>query len=243
MITTDDPDDDYDPNEEYPYEQDDDYEQGYYSDGAYVSLPSQHPATTTAHPVTAPDIQTLYHTALLGRFEAHRAFLQSPPPANALSTLDSSTHPSTFPTANAHDSRELAFRAWRYNLRNTMPHPTQLSQMDTATILRLLKLLDGSLEQCANESKNIGMEMSCWIWGLLGRLEGVGQLDSTEVGTVRDLGKTAVWVGYRYRKMETETSEVPDANTLATLDLIITVAGELYGQRDLLQSRLTWEKG
>ncbi|KAJ9641480.1 hypothetical protein H2199_005450 [Coniosporium tulheliwenetii] len=37
-----------------------------------------------------------------------------------------------------------------------------------------------------------------------------------------------------------EEQEVPDANTKATLDMIITIAGELYGQKDLLEFRDVW---
>ncbi|KAI9708913.1 MAG: hypothetical protein M1820_003607 [Bogoriella megaspora] len=34
--------------------------------------------------------------------------------------------------------------------------------------------------------------------------------------------------------------EVPDANTLVTLEMIITIVGEVYGQRDLLEFRKVW---
>lgn len=37
-----------------------------------------------------------------------------------------------------------------------------------------------------------------------------------------------------------EDEEVPDANTKATLDMIITITGELYGQKDLLEFRDVW---
>lgn len=37
------------------------------------------------------------------------------------------------------------------------------------------------------------------------------------------------------------TLDLPDVNTIATLDMIITIAGEVYGQRDLLEGRLDWE--
>ena len=33
---------------------------------------------------------------------------------------------------------------------------------------------------------------------------------------------------------------VPDVNTRATLDMILTVAGEIYGQLDLLEERERW---
>ncbi|KAF2839081.1 hypothetical protein M501DRAFT_1031227 [Patellaria atrata CBS 101060] len=38
-----------------------------------------------------------------------------------------------------------------------------------------------------------------------------------------------------------EPDAYPDANTLATLDMIITVAADLYGQRDLLEWRENWD--
>jgi hypothetical protein len=34
--------------------------------------------------------------------------------------------------------------------------------------------------------------------------------------------------------------ELPDMNTKATLDMIITIVGEVYGQRDLLEGRIDW---
>jgi hypothetical protein len=37
-----------------------------------------------------------------------------------------------------------------------------------------------------------------------------------------------------------EAKECPDVNTRATIDMIITIAGELYGQRDLLEFRDCW---
>ncbi|PNS21978.1 hypothetical protein CAC42_576 [Sphaceloma murrayae] len=44
------------------------------------------------------------------------------------------------------------------------------------------------------------------------------------------------------RKMEASAGveKIPNEGTLATLHLIITVAGEFYGQKDLLDSRLPW---
>jgi len=39
-----------------------------------------------------------------------------------------------------------------------------------------------------------------------------------------------------------EPEQVPSLQTSAVLDLIITVAGDIYGQRDLLWSRQKWEK-
>ena len=41
-------------------------------------------------------------------------------------------------------------------------------------------------------------------------------------------------------KLGEEAEEVPNANTMATIDMIITIAGEFYGQRDLLEFREAW---
>jgi hypothetical protein len=39
---------------------------------------------------------------------------------------------------------------------------------------------------------------------------------------------------------ERTTTDCPDGNTRATLDMIITISGEVYGQRDLLEFREVW---
>jgi hypothetical protein len=39
---------------------------------------------------------------------------------------------------------------------------------------------------------------------------------------------------------EEEQKTLPDSNTKATLDMIIAVVGEIYGQRDLLEARIDW---
>jgi hypothetical protein len=38
-----------------------------------------------------------------------------------------------------------------------------------------------------------------------------------------------------------EGSVGPTSNTLATLDMILTIVGKVFGQKDLLQFRQTWE--
>lgn len=40
--------------------------------------------------------------------------------------------------------------------------------------------------------------------------------------------------------IEAQTNDCPDGNTRATLDMIITISGEVYGQRDLLEFREVW---
>jgi len=255
-------DQDYDPEHDYN-DDNDDYEEndhgededtaGWYEDGAYIGAP------TTAHtPYLPPTAQSLYYSVLCTRFRTLRARLHIEP-----SLEDKASIPPEQPTTVPNRHNELAHREWRYHLRSTEPVPLQLRAMESRTVLQLLSMVDGQLEASVNEARNITAVTSRWIWGLLGRLGTAGQLSTQQVGTVRDLAKTAVWVGYKYRKrsveggeaseleaakarmlgrLEGEEDQVPDANTLATLDLIITVAGEFYGQKDLLQSRLPWEQ-
>jgi hypothetical protein len=41
--------------------------------------------------------------------------------------------------------------------------------------------------------------------------------------------------------LHTEDVKLPDLNTVVTLDMIITIVGEVFGQRDLLEARELWE--
>lgn len=44
------------------------------------------------------------------------------------------------------------------------------------------------------------------------------------------------------RQIEEKTENLcPDANTRATIDMIVTIVGEVFGQRDLLEFRDCWE--
>lgn len=130
--------------------------------------------------------------------------------------------------------------------------------MDTETVLRLLRMCNSKLKR----RRNIERRLSTWIWSLLARLPDVGTLGGEEVFVVRDLGKRAVWVGLGWQddavakatEAQYEDGEegdvavvasdgviTADENTLATLCMILTIAGELYGQRDLLEFRQRWD--
>lgn len=212
--------------------------------------------------------------------------------------------------------------------------------MDSPSILRLLKLVEGQLENC--RSTNIPQNLSMWAWALLAKLEDVGLLQTRDVSVVRDLAKMAVWVRMMHHKakygrsndpaeeyldrypeenagaqesdedvsedqpaatdaavlegedanaaarVKEETTvkadqvppmdldsadelsdiiaakkrqleadaeaeaekqgknqepwEFPDVNTRVTIDMLVTVAAEFYGQKDLLVGRIPWEK-
>lgn len=218
---------------------------GYYEDGAYVCAPTMGPTLPLLKPTTI-SAQEAQHRRLLAQFTSLRCILHTRP-APSTSTAHSTT--TSYPAADA------AAKYWLPTLRNVDPRPRQLASMETTTVLRLLRLCQGLLRRHSNISTRLG----AWLWSLLARLPDVGTLGSDEVSVVRDLGKRAVWVhlGWQDATIAAATAEqyddakeagevqekalaTPDENTRATLDMILTVAGEVYGQRDLLEFREHW---
>lgn len=178
---------------------------GYYHDGAYTAAPDylssdeeeeeegelypyedQQSDPTTAN--RAALLQEAYFTALTTRFTTLRARLRQSPPQTALARLppEHETHVASFAPKKA------TFRTWTHRLRHTDPLPAQVAAMDKTSVLRLLRVVLGAKffrRGCALRART-----SRWIWALLARLPDRGELDSDEVGAVRDLGKRAVLV-------------------------------------------------
>lgn len=242
------------PAEEWEdYDQDDD--QGWYEDGAYI-------ANTTTHEHHPPDssmidISSLYCRAVCLRFEQHRYRMRQQPTDQSVSSLDSQ-HPTQRPTPTRRDDGS---RIWKHHLHNTSPVPAQLASMDTTTILFLLDIAEDSLK-ATTPYTDISPVLSQWIWALLGRLDNISQLATQDVGVVRSLAKAAALLCYKYRvarqvqdgdsnaddkdhaqdadekhvSADHAKQQVPNPGTLATLEMIIIVASELYGQRDLISA-------
>ena len=83
----------------------------------------------------------------------------------------------------------------------------QLARMDRATSLKLLRLLTN--DKLAMGGNTIPSErLSRWIWGVLARLPDSGELNSEEIGLVRDLGKRAVWLGVVMNQPQSDTAAV-----------------------------------
>ncbi|KAI4727444.1 hypothetical protein E4T49_04822 [Aureobasidium sp. EXF-10728] len=334
---------DYDDEDDYEehvddyggyYEEDEEEDQdqdGWYEDGAYV-------APSVAAPVIGPvqpgmKAQDAFYDSLKTRFEILRRNLRASPSVQAVQTLDDQ-HPISLPFGN-----KMADKDWKYHLLNTTPLPAQLASLDSPSILRLLKLVEGQLENC--RKTNIPHNLGLWAWSLLAKLDDVGLLQTREVSVVRDLAKMAIWVRMMHhkarhgrsndpdyehldnyphdnaaqheeaevvdagqldateagaspvekveaaveaqikeqitsaqddegdapmdlgsedqlldaiaakkRELQTEAEvrqeeqkqeEFPDTNTCVTIDMLVTVASEFYGQKDLLVGRLPWE--
>ena len=180
---------------------------GYYSDGAYVARPPNTADEEAASITAAQSPQARYHDALCRRFQAHSARMRTEPAAAAIAALDE-RHPISCPPHN-----NLAVREWKYFLREVDPLPAQLASMDTATVMRLLGILKGSLQIHMTARENLSKRYSTWIWGLLGRLD-TDSLHTTEVGAVRDLANMAIWAQGVYEKTKC-LEEISDLSSIS----------------------------
>lgn len=295
-------------------------------------------ATSIDAPIIGPiqpgmKAQDAFYDSLKARFEILRRNLRASPSVHALQSLDHQ-HPISLPFGS-----KMADKEWKYHLLHTTPLPAQLASLDSPSILRLLKLVEGQLENC--RKTNIPNNLGLWAWSLLAKLDDVGLLQTREVGVVRDLAKMAIWVRMMHHKAkygrsndpdydhldaypeenaaqhdqgelvgadqpdateagaleadsneveveaqikeeitaqdkqeidamdlgsegqlldaiaakkrelqieaetrekkEQEQEEFPNTNTCVTIDMLVTVASEFYGQKDLLVGRLPWE--
>jgi hypothetical protein len=295
-------------------------------------------APAIAAPVIGPvqpgiKAQDAFYNYIETHFDTLRHKLRASPSVQAVQTLDDQ-HPISLPFGN-----KFADKEWKYHLLNTTPLPAQLASLDSPSILRLLKLVEGQLENC--RKSNIPNNLGLWAWSLLAKLDDVGLLQTREVSVVRDLAKMAIWVRMMHhkakhgrsndpdyehidnypeesaarheqgevidagqadqpdateagapevdsveaaveaqinqeittaqdpqdaamdidsedqlldaiaakkRELQTEAEakkekqeEFPDTNTCVTIDMLVTVASEFYGQKDLLVGRLPWD--
>ncbi|KFZ13685.1 hypothetical protein V502_06483 [Pseudogymnoascus sp. VKM F-4520 (FW-2644)] len=170
---------------------------GFYSDGAYTAAPDPQPDTPGNIP-PAKHLRTKYFEKILERFAHLREQLGNTPPDHVVEKLDQN-HDS-YMSASAPD-----YRKWRWRVINTEPMNAQLARMDRATSLKLLRLLTN--DKLGMGGSTIPSErLSRWIWGVLARLPDSGELNSEEIGLVRDLGKRAVWLGVVINQPQSDTA-------------------------------------
>jgi hypothetical protein len=185
------------PPSEAEYDGYDDYDEiydeprGYYEDGAYTALPSPFPEPP-------PSALSTYHASILARFETLHTHLLRRPPQAVLSSLDQNHEHHMATTADS-------YRRWRWRVSNTDPHPAQVAGMGKETVVRLLRLLARDKSAFGGNSKcKVTKRLGAWAWALLAKLPDRGELNSEEVGVVRELAKRAVWWGVEGRMGELE---------------------------------------
>ncbi|KAI9656283.1 MAG: hypothetical protein M1821_004946 [Bathelium mastoideum] len=217
---------------------------------------------------TEPDVmtsigriaQSAYHGRLLTRFRNQTDDLQQTPPEDFVTKAIGLDFPSDFDESHASSHKT------RCILRFETPSPVQVALMDPEMVLRVIQVIS---DQVMKPGKLISSPTSVWIWSLLARLAGfIGTLSTEDVSIVRDLAKCARnWTdggaihenrgqkhdlddgeleayaeedGDEDAALDDEGREELALNTRVTLDMMITVVGEIYGQRDLLDSREVW---
>lgn len=145
-----------------------------------------------------------YFNRLSSQFQALRAKLHRDPPAALVAALD-----------NDHDievggfgPRNSTFQVWSHRIRNTDPLPVQIAAMDRRNALKLLRIILGG--KFIRRGYELRERTSRWIWSLLARLPDRGEMDYTEVGWVRELGKRAVLMMVPMTQMEALQERVDD---------------------------------
>jgi hypothetical protein len=158
----------------------------FYGDGAYYAT-DEHPPQTYEDAETSYDENLTYFDSILTRFEELQAQLLQTPPDDVINALDDD-HPTEVGPLNT-----ALVRWWRWKMKTVEPVPAQVACMNKSTVLRLLGLLSGG--NVLQRGKKIDLGLSRWVWGLLAKLPDRGELNSEEIGVVRELGKKAVLVG------------------------------------------------
>jgi hypothetical protein len=96
-------------------------------------------------------------------------------------------------------------------MRTVEPLPAQVACMNKGTVLRLLGLLSGG--NVLQRGKIIDLGLSRWVWGLLAKLPDRGELNSEEIGVIRELGKKAVLVGLGLKDETTTKDDLDELNS------------------------------
>lgn len=80
--------------------------------------------------------------------------------------------------------------------------------MSKDTIIRILRVMIGG--KFLRSGHSIPQRTSQWLWALLARLPELGELNHTEVGWIRDLGRRAVLLGRSLAEMAALRDELAD---------------------------------
>ena len=186
---------------------------GYYQDGAYTAAPDTDPSENNQHQGADGDdvesarqhcLRDSYYSSLISRFASLRQKLHRSPPASAVAALPRNHETEVGPFG----SRSPTFRIWTNRIRYTDPLPAQMAAMDKGSALKLLRIILGG--KFFRRGYELRERTSRWIWSLLARLPDRGEMDYTEVGWVRELGKRAVLMLISIAQMAALREEVED---------------------------------
>lgn len=186
---------------------------GFYEDGAYIGI-SEGWGDDDVERGENPDeedpavvqkaLNEAYYASILGQYRRTREILDSKLPDNAASRLSASQATEAAPFGRHSPTTRL----WTRLLQTTDPHPIQVALMSKDTIIRILRVMIGG--KFLRSGHSIPQRTSQWLWALLARLPELGELNHTEVGWIRDLGRRAVLLGRSLAEMAALRDELAD---------------------------------
>lgn len=192
---------------------------GWYEDGAYIGMPEEDVSGSTGPDILHPDeeceraLHDAYFTSLMNQYRRLRQLLHTKPASHTRTRLSPSqiTHAAPF---GRHSS---TVKTWSNLLRNTDPHPLQMALMSKESVMRILRVILGGKflrRGCPLEER-----ISSWLWALLARLPDQGELNYSEIGWIRDLGRRAVLLGRSFAEMAALREELAE-NGLGVNDAV-----------------------
>jgi hypothetical protein len=197
--------------------------------------------------------QIQYYDTLLAQFRLLQATLRCTPPLHAVQDLPQ-TRPISFPSTT-----RKATQHWTEHVLDSEPTMVQVACMHMDSVWELVKLLNGILSKGPDKAHKLGP----WMWAALGKCPDLGLLVSDEVSELRGLARTAASILNGELGAAEEREDNPDGQVLSSegqdtiltspkqldglqdssavvLDMVVTIVGEIYGQRDLLEQRRIW---
>lgn len=143
--------------------------------------------------LTEKQIHEAYFSVLSSQFMHIRQAVRATPPPHA------KLSPGTPTFAAAFDGDTRTTRKWSAVLRKSDPHPVQVSRLSKDSVMRILRIILGG--KFLRQGYPIEERTSRWLWALLARLPDRGELDFSEIGWIRDLGRRAVLLGRSLAEM------------------------------------------
>ncbi|KAK4192462.1 hypothetical protein QBC35DRAFT_483876 [Podospora australis] len=171
---------------------------GYYHDGAYTAAPDPDSSTDgeaeegefrSEADIQAENKRALreaFYASLTAQFLSLREVLHQTPPPELVAALpkENGTIVGSF------GPKSWTFRVWTKRIRYTDPLPVQVAALDRGSVLRIIRVILGG--KFIRRGYELRERTSRWLWALLARLPDRGEMDYTEIGWVRELGKRAV---------------------------------------------------
>jgi hypothetical protein len=184
---------------------------GYYYDGAYIARASSRDEEDEeegeveegAYDTSPSALKNAYFRTLIDKYWTLRSILNAPLPDEAISRLPRRTQ-----TQVGRLTTGTTIATWVSVLKHTDPHPLQMALLSKESVIRLLRIiLGGKFLRCGEP---IAERTSRWLWALLARYPERGELDHTEVGWIRELGRRAVLMGRSLAEMAALRQELED---------------------------------